>query len=149
MSARTKLETFEEVYNRKLTAAEAYANLLDLAVKRYEAALEDNSLFNIYQELGEGDALDFQEIRIYMIENPTTKMKAFASMTIGGQFALRSIRVREMDDGEVSLSMPAFVRKGRKESDKRRYVDLYHPITAEYRKVMTQPVAEAYRKAKG
>ena len=26
MSARTKLETFEEVYNRKLTAAEAYAN---------------------------------------------------------------------------------------------------------------------------
>ena len=26
MSARTKLETFEETYNRKLTAAEAYAN---------------------------------------------------------------------------------------------------------------------------
>ena len=26
MSARSKLETFEEVYNRKLTAAEAYAN---------------------------------------------------------------------------------------------------------------------------
>ena len=26
MSARTKLETFEEVYHRKLTAAEAYAN---------------------------------------------------------------------------------------------------------------------------
>ena len=26
MAARTKLETFEETYHRKLTAAEAYAN---------------------------------------------------------------------------------------------------------------------------
>ena len=58
--------------------------------------------------------------------------KAYASVTIGGAFAVHDIRITEKDD-KVMVNMPFRSYKANGET---KYVDTFHPITAEARSLL-------------
>ena len=69
--------------------------------------------------------------------------KAYASVTIGGAFAVHDIRITEKDD-KVLVNMPFRSYKANGET---KYVDTFHPITAEARAKLYDAVKDAYEQA--
>ena len=76
----------------------------------------------------------------------STKLLAFAELTIADAFVIRNIRVLKKDEAgsEEFVVFPA--EKG-KVGD--RWFDLAHPITAEARAAAAGLILERYRQAKG
>lgn len=73
------------------------------------------------------------------------KTKAFASVTIGGAFAVHGIRVIETDKG-LFVAMP---QESYKKHGETKYNDLFHAITAEARNAVLEAVEEAYEQSLG
>lgn len=70
-----------------------------------------------------------------------SKIKAFASVTIGGAFAVHGIKVVDSDKG-LFVSMPY---NSFKDSDgNKKYSDVCHAITAEAHKELNDKVIAAY-----
>ena len=72
----------------------------------------------------------------WMNPNGDENVKAKASMTVGGAFAVHGIRVIDSAKGEF-VSMPSY--KGQD-----GYKDIFHAITKEAREQMNEAVMDAY-----
>ena len=66
------------------------------------------------------------------------RLKAFASVTLEGQFVVRGLKVIEGKEGRLFVAMPS-----RKRPDG-SYQDIAHPITQECRKLLEDAVLAEY-----
>lgn len=73
------------------------------------------------------------------------RLLARVSMTVDNAMSLRGMRLRKKDDDSIVLLMAAEPRW----DDPTKYVELYHPISAEARKMLTDIAVDAYNKALG
>lgn len=78
-----------------------------------------------------------------LFDNENSKLRAIASVTIGGAFAAHGIRVMDSDKG-LFVSMPSSSYKSQGET---KYQDIFHPITAEARQHLNESVLTAYDQA--
>lgn len=71
------------------------------------------------------------------------KVKAIASVNIGGVFALHGVKIIDSEKG-LFVSMPwnKFEKDG-----KIQYTDIFHPVTADARNALSRAVLAAYNKA--
>ena len=83
------------------------------------------------------------KVKIDKLLDGDSSTKAFASATIGNAFAVHDIRITEKDD-KVIVNMPFRSYKANGET---KYVDTFHPITAESRNQLYDAVKEAYEQA--
>ena len=67
---------------------------------------------------------------------PESKVKAVASLTIGGCFAVQGVKIIDSANGPF-VAMP-------NEKYKDEYNDICHPTTKEFRQVIIDAVLEAY-----
>jgi stage V sporulation protein G len=79
------------------------------------------------------------EVRIRK-QNPTGKVRAYASVTLDSQFVVHELRVIDGPNG-LFVAMPS-----RKEQSG-QFRDIAHPTTQDARKMITGAVLEAYQKA--
>lgn len=75
-----------------------------------------------------------------LAEQDDSSVKAYASVNIGGAFAVHGIKVIDSVKGTF-ISMPS---NSYKKDGKMQYSDIWHPITAEARNEMIDKVIEAY-----
>ncbi len=80
-----------------------------------------------------------------MVDRPDSSVKAYASATIGGAYAIHGIAVRDSERG-LFVSMPStkFTRNGQTE-----YSETFHPVTGEAREALHNAVLEAYEQQLG
>jgi len=83
------------------------------------------------------------KVKIDKLLDGDSSTKAFASATIGGAFAVHDIRITEKDD-KVMVNMPF---RSYKSGGETKYVDTFHPITADARTALYDAVKEAYEQA--
>jgi stage V sporulation protein G len=83
--------------------------------------------------------MEITDVRVYLREGGRT-LKAFASVTLDGEFAVRDLKVVDGKKG-LFVSMPS-----RKRTDG-TYQDLAFPVTREMRETLHGRVLEAYRQA--
>ena len=75
-----------------------------------------------------------------LVDYDNSKLKAIASVNIGGAFAIHGLRVIDSQKGLfVQMLQNSFQRDGKTE-----YSDIFHPITAEARSALNSKVLEAY-----
>lgn len=75
-----------------------------------------------------------------LVDYDNSKLKAIASVNIGGAFAIHGLRVIDSQKGLfVQMPQNSFQRDGKTE-----YSDIFHPITAEARNELNSKVLEAY-----
>lgn len=75
-----------------------------------------------------------------LVEQDDSSVKAYASVNIGGAFAVHGIKVIDSVKG-IFVSMPS---NSYKKDGKVEYSDICHPITAETRNELIEKVTEAY-----
>ncbi len=75
-----------------------------------------------------------------MVDIEGSKVKAYASATIGGAYAVHGIRVMDSEKG-LYVAMPArsFEKNGKTE-----YAETFHPVSADARNDITNSVMQAY-----
>ena len=83
------------------------------------------------------------QVRIDKLLDGDSSTKAFASATIGNAFAVHDIRITEKDN-KVTVSMPF---RSYKSGGETKYVDTFHPVTADARAYITAAVTAAYDEA--
>ena len=71
-----------------------------------------------------------------LVDYEGSKTKAFASVNIGGAFAIHGLRVMDSEKG-LFVSMPS--RK-----DGENYREVFHPVSSEAREELNKKVLEAY-----
>lgn len=71
------------------------------------------------------------------------KIKAFASATVAGAYAIHGIRVFEGEKGRFVAMPQDSYQKG----NERKYRDIFHAITAEARTALNDAVEAAYQQA--
>ncbi len=81
------------------------------------------------------------DIRIYTLEDPE-KMKAFAAITLDGEFVIHGIKVMENENGPW-ISFPA------KKDGSGEFRDIFHPVTKEARERVISAVLGAYESEVG
>lgn len=75
-----------------------------------------------------------------MVDLSGSKVKAIASATIGGVFAVHGIRVIDSQKGLfVQMPQSSYEKDGQK-----KYSDLFHAVTADARECMINAVMNAY-----
>ena len=72
------------------------------------------------------------------------RVKAFADVTLNGDFVVKSVRLCENDKG-LYIQMPTAPKYEKDGKDV--YPQVAHPITTELRTAMTNAVIDAYNKA--
>ena len=78
-----------------------------------------------------------------MLDNGSTKTKAFASANIAGAFAIHGIRVIDSQKGLfVQMPQESYQKNGRTE-----YSDIFHPVTADARTELYGAVLTAYEQS--
>jgi stage V sporulation protein G len=82
--------------------------------------------------------VEISDVRIFRVLG-SGKVKAFANVTLGGEYAVHGIRVMERDDGSLWVSMP----RQRSSSDG-SWRDVFHPVTSEAREKLISAVLDAY-----
>ena len=75
-----------------------------------------------------------------IVEQDDSSVKAYASVNIGGAFAVHGIKVIDSVKG-IFVFMPS---NSYKKDGKVEYSDICHPITAEARNELIEKVTEAY-----
>lgn len=75
-----------------------------------------------------------------LVNRKDTNIKAYASVNIGGAFAVHGIKVIDSVKG-IFISMP---QSSYKKDGKVEYSEICHPITAEARNELIDKVTEAY-----
>lgn len=75
-----------------------------------------------------------------MVDYEGSKVKAIASADIGGAFAVHGIKVIDCEKGLfVQMPQSSFEKDGKK-----KYNDIFHPITADSRNEFNNAVLSAY-----
>ncbi len=116
--------------------------------EHYEKVLADPTLEKKNVDLGtEGAAVNITDVNIYMLQDSTSRVKAIASVTLDAGFVLKSIRVVERENDTI-LAMPRFHQAAREEGMEARWVETYHPVSAEARKMLEDAVLRAYEMEK-
>lgn len=75
-----------------------------------------------------------------LVDYEGSKVKAFASVTVGNAFAVHGLRVVESDKG-LFVAMPS---NSYQKDGKTEYNDVFHPITGDARTELNNHVLEAY-----
>lgn len=75
-----------------------------------------------------------------LVDQEDSNIKAYASVNIGGAFAVHGIKVIDSVKG-LFVSMPS---NSYKKDGKMQYSDICHPITAKARNELIDKVTEAY-----
>lgn len=75
-----------------------------------------------------------------LVKQDDSSVKAYASVNIGGAFAVHGIKVIDSVKGTF-ISMPS---NSYKKDGKMQYSDICHPITSEARNELIDKVTEAY-----
>jgi stage V sporulation protein G len=83
-------------------------------------------------------SVEITDIRVFRVLG-SGKVKAYANVTLGGEFAVHGVKVMERDDGTVWVSMP----RQRSATDG-VWRDVFHPITGEARDRLISMVLKAY-----
>ena len=78
-----------------------------------------------------------------IIDKPDSSIKAFASVTLDGYFAVHGVKVCEGEKG-LFVSMPSTSYTSNCET---KYRDTFHPITKGSREALTQAVLDKYDEA--
>jgi len=78
-----------------------------------------------------------------IIDKPDSSIKAFASVTLDGYFAVHGVKVCEGEKG-LFVSMPSTSYTSNGET---KYRDTFHPITKGSREALTQAVLDKYDEA--
>ncbi len=116
--------------------------------EHYEKVLTDSSLEKQSVDLGTEDAvMNITDVNIYMLPDSNSRVKAIASVTLDSGFVLKSIRIVERANDTI-LAMPRFHRLAKEEGEKSRWLEAYHPVSAEARKTLEDAVLQAYEKEK-
>ena len=76
-----------------------------------------------------------------LVDKPDSPVRAFASVTLDGCFAVHGLRIMETDNGRF-VNMPSNSYKDR--AGKTQYSDIFHPITKGAREALTAAVLNAY-----
>ena len=79
-----------------------------------------------------------------IVDKPDSSLKAFASVTLDGYFAVHGIKVCEGENG-LFVSMPSTSYSN--SNGETKYRDTFHPITKGAREALTQKVLEKYETA--
>lgn len=70
-----------------------------------------------------------------------SKIKAIASANIGGEFAIHGIKIIDSEKGLfVQMPQTSYEKDGKK-----KYNDIFHPITADSRSELNTQILEAYK----
>jgi stage V sporulation protein G len=78
-----------------------------------------------------------------IIDKPDSSIKAFASVTLDGYFAVHGIKVCDGEKG-LFVSMPSTSYTSNNET---KYRDTFHPITKGAREALSQAVLDKYDEA--
>lgn len=84
------------------------------------------------------------EVRIDRLTAGEKKVKAYASATIGGAFAIHGLRIIETEERQFFVAMP---QTSYKKDGETKYTDTFHAVTADARSALLGAVAAAYEKA--
>lgn len=84
--------------------------------------------------------LKVTDVKIFLSKKPNSKTKAFASVTLNGGIALHNIKVIEGPNG-LFMAMP----NREKPNKPGEYLDVYHPITAAVREMISSSVLACYQ----
>ncbi len=76
-----------------------------------------------------------------IVDKPESTVKAYASVSFDGAFAVHGIKVCENEKGRF-VSMPSTSYKDR--NGETKYSDTFHPVTKEAREALNQSVLNAY-----
>ena len=76
-----------------------------------------------------------------LVDKPDSNIKAFASVTIDGLFAVHGLRIMESQKGRF-VNMPSTSYKDA--NGETKYSDIFHAVTKEARNVLNQAVLNAY-----
>ena len=76
-----------------------------------------------------------------IVDKPESTVKAYASVSFDGAFAVHGIKVCENEKGRF-VSMPSMPYKDR--NGETKYSDTFHPVTKEAREALNQSVLNAY-----
>jgi stage V sporulation protein G len=87
--------------------------------------------------------VEISDVRIFRIIGGG-RVKAYANVTLGGEFAVHGIRVMEREDGSLWVSMPR-----QKSASDGTWRDVFHPITSEARERLHRAVLDAYARFVG
>lgn len=79
-----------------------------------------------------------------LFDGSDAKIRAFATVTIDGAFAVHGVRVIEGEKG-IFASMPSQAYTSRK--GEKRYSEMFHLVTAQARDLIQQAVVSAYENA--
>lgn len=75
-----------------------------------------------------------------MLDYEGSRMKAIASVVIGGAFAIHGIKIIDTEKGLfVQMPQTSYEKDGKKQ-----YCDIFHPITADARQELKDQVLDAY-----
>ena len=80
-------------------------------------------------------------VKIHNVIENGKPLKAVASVTMAGMFAVHNVRVIKSEKG-MFIGMPYETYKDKDGKDTRR--DVFHPINSEARKAMEEAVIAAY-----
>ena len=87
---------------------------------------------------GSGQKLDIS-VKVYPTQDNSKNLLATATVTLGGCFAIRSIRVLDSEKG-------AFVSMPQRKNAQNEYKDVCFPTTAEMRKELNRAVLGEYQR---
>lgn len=76
-----------------------------------------------------------------LVNKPDSLIKAFASVTVEGLFAVHGLRVMESQKGRF-VNMPSTSYKD--SNGETKYSDIFHAVTKEARNALNQAVLNAY-----
>lgn len=85
--------------------------------------------------------LNITDIRIKVVDNEDTKIRAIASITIDGCFVVHDLKVIASDKGDFVV-MPS------KKTKEGKFQDLAHPINTETRNMIQDKVLAKYNEVK-
>jgi stage V sporulation protein G len=85
--------------------------------------------------------MQITDIRIKLIEQDDSKLRAVASITLDEAFVIHDIKIIEAKDGGCFMVMPS-----RKSADG-SFRDIAHPINSEVREYMKNKILVAYEDA--
>lgn len=87
-------------------------------------------------------------VTVYKRDDKDSKVKASVSVVIDNAIVIKDIRIVEGSKG-LFVSMPSREKrtKDNAASDKKEYIDIAHPISAEARETLINAIMEAYENA--
>ena len=85
--------------------------------------------------------MNISDVRIRLVSKADSKLKAFASFTIDGAFAVHDIRIIEGSNGNF-IAMPS------RQTPDGEYKDIVHPLNTETREQISSVILAEYEKAR-